>query len=500
MAPIPPLKTRRGGSSVAPLFNSNKPRYSPPPVEENDDQSSYYSERSEYGESEYESDSQYDDDESSYQDSVVDSAVSSQGSVESINQLLTQLEYDDNTLTQLIINCKSINKEDATYIGKVLKENTSVKKIIFKCSKSNRSSHRQIFHKVALGLKENKYIKHLEIHNATIDHEMASYLVPSFAHNKTIQHISLVNCTFIGAGVSILCVALQHNKHIRHLSFNSCDWDEHNTDTIAASLPFLTLHSLSLIGINIAEDSWSYLLQSIERSKDMIMLDLSNNEIDAKQTNLLTKCLKAQKRISKLTLSDCGLDYRCMKELATGLRKYTTITELNISHNKQMTDKGVVYFKDLLKFNNSIQQLNVQGCNLNAQSIQAIDDGLRHNNSFLKSFFSEKTTKALFGVVDSIEQFDINETTNTLGSTLFEAVSFESSDSPRKKKPVNNKKSGGMTRSSPSKRSTQSTDRNRSQRPTPPRRQPNQPRPRPKPKYPMGKGAPKSSPQKSMLL
>ena len=82
----------------------------------------------------------------------------------------------------------------------------------------------------------------------------------------------------------------------------------------------------------------------------------------------------------------------------------------------------MVYLKDLLKFNTSVKKLKVDGCGLNKKSVDAIESGLRYNNSFLKSFFSETTSKTIFGVVDSIEQIDINETTKS----LVEAVSFDS--------------------------------------------------------------------------
>ena len=79
-----------------------------------------------------------------------------------------------------------------------------------------------------------------------------------------------------------------------------------------------------------------------------------------------------------------------------------------------------------LKFNTSIKKLMVDGCGLNKKSIDAIESGLRYNNSFLKSFFSETTSKTIFGVVDSIEQIDIEETTKSLVA----AVSFDSDRSP----------------------------------------------------------------------
>ena len=164
------------------------------------------------------------------------------------------------------------------------------------------------------GLNDNKSIKYVEIRGMEINREVASQaLIPPLTNNKSIKHLSFVDCNFVGAGIGILCIALQHNKYIRNLYFDNCDWDAHNTDTIGASLAFLNLHSLSLVGINIDDNSWQYLFKQIEELKDLVQLDLSDNELDANNTYLLTKSLKAHKKVSTLVLRACELDERCMK-------------------------------------------------------------------------------------------------------------------------------------------------------------------------------------------
>ena len=359
--------------------------------------------------------------------------VSSGGScsVDSIGRMLVQLEYNDESLTDLLIDCRTMDRKEAVCVEQFLPANTCTKKLRIHCG--DVTSHRQVFHKVVSGIK-GSCINSIEIRDAVFDRQAASWLAPSFVDNQTLKHIEMVKCSFVGSGLGILFVAIQHvKKSIRELTFFRCDWEEHNSDIVASSLPFLGLHSLSLVDINVADDSWSYLIRNIEQCKELIHLDLSSNQLEYGEIFLLAKSLVAQKTVSKLTLSDCDLDHRCMKELAKGLRNHNALTSLDISKNKHI-EKGVIYLKDLLKFNNAITTLNVEACGLSKQSKDDIEDGLRYNNSYLKSFFSKATSKAIFGVVDSIEQIDINEIEKQTQNILFEAVSFESEGaSPRKK-------------------------------------------------------------------
>lgn len=404
-------------------------------------------------------------------------------SLDSIGQMLIRLDDNDASLTELLIDCKSMDTQAATYVEQFLPKNTYLQKLRLHCG--SRSDHREIIHRVLSGLKGNSSIESLEIQDAEINRETASWLVPFLAQSRTLKHISVMNCNFVGSslatlfvamqhnkhirqltfhsiaghrqvfhrivfrrvlsglkgnstiesleiqgaeidgeiaswllpflanrqtlkrismmncrgpGLEVLFVAMQHNKHIRELTFHSCHWEEHIADIVASSLPFMSLRSLSLVDITIAVDGWPYLFHKLIDCTELTRLDLSRNKLDASSIYLLTKSLTAQQQISKLSLSSCRLDDKCMKELAKGLRNYSTLTSLDISNNKKMTDKGVIYLKDLLNFNNSITDLKVDRYGLNTRSTNEIESGLRYNTSFLKCFFSF----AIYDFVDSI--------------------------------------------------------------------------------------------------
>ena len=150
-----------------------------------------------------------------------------------------------------------------------------------------------------------------------------------------------------------------------------------------------------------------------------------------------------------------------------------------------MANKGTVYLKDLLKFNKSIVQMKVDGCGLSKKSMEAVEEGLRYNNSFYKSFFSETTTKTIFGVMDSIEKID----TKTVQDSIVGAVSFVTSDSsPRKTTTERSPRTKKMANSNGKPSSPANSSANR-----PP---PNMPLPnRPPPRRPKGPRQRKAWPQ-----
>lgn len=339
---------------------------------------------------------------------------------DSIGRMLRRLEKDDSSLVDIDVDCKLMDADAARCMSLVLQENTHLKRLRLDCG--NDSSRLDVIRRIVSGLKGNSSVSGIEIHDLTMDRDTSSWMAHSLATSKSLKHLSMTKCRFLGSGLGVLFVAMQPNKRIRHLAFRCCDWDEHNTDIVATSLPLLNLLSLSLVGINIAVDSWPYLLQNIKLSKELILLDLSWNNIDDAIISLLTKTMMVQQKISTLVLSSCGLDDTCTKELTKGLRKYSTLTSLDLSKNNKMSSKGVVYLQDLMKFNSFITELKVNDCGLNDSSLNEIENSLRYNNSVLKSFLSEAASQAIFEMVDTIGKFDIGESTRN----IVEAVSFGS--------------------------------------------------------------------------
>lgn len=306
-------------------------------------------------------------------------------SLDSIDRLLMRLEMNDALLTELVIDCRKMDKESAVEIGLNLPTNTHVQKMLIKAGK--RSRHRDMFLDVASGLSSNSSIKQLIIEGAVINREIANALVPTFIHGKSLQHISMINCK--GIGLAQLFVAMQRNERITHLRFESCYWEEHNSDLLASALPVMNITSLSLVDVNVPDNGGlAYLFRNIMNCQLLKHLDLSRNQLESASVRLLCSRLANQKCITDLKLQWCDLNDLSIKELARGVEDHPTLTCIDISQNIMISDIGVVYLIDLLTLNNRITKLNVDDCGLHMGAINAIESALRYNNSSLKLLLS----------------------------------------------------------------------------------------------------------------
>ena len=141
-------------------------------------------------------------------------------SVDSIGRMLIKLEENDVSLTELTIDCTSIDKEAAAEVAWYLPRNKHLKKLRLFCGSRSSSRHRHIFRKVVEGLKTNKSVAYIVIQGVDISRSTATWIVPSFIHNQSLEHVILINCK--GLGLEDLIVGMQRNERIKRLTFHSC--------------------------------------------------------------------------------------------------------------------------------------------------------------------------------------------------------------------------------------------------------------------------------------
>ena len=320
-------------------------------------------------------------------------------SLDTIGRMLIQLEDNSASLTELTLDCNTLDKVASNDIELSLPDNTRVTKLHLLCG--TRSSHKRILYRIISGLMMNASVTHLIIQDANIDDEISSWLSRKLSHSRTLKHICLQNCE--GSGLEKMFVAMQQNKLLRHsLTVLSCDWEYHITDIMALSLPLMNLESLSLIDVTIPLNGWPYLFKKISECQLLKELDLSMNQMDPGLIFLLTRCLTSQRGISKLTLSSCCLDDACMKGLAKGLfyPLDSPLTSLDLSKNYDLTDEAIPYLQQVLLENTSIAHLKISGCTFEQESLEVLDCGLRYNTSIMKNFVS-------FNVFDTVDSFTI---------------------------------------------------------------------------------------------
>ena len=325
-----------------------------------------------------------------------------------LKEMIIQLEKNVPSLADLTLSCKHLTEETATEIAFHLPNNTALKKLTLLCGK--RPLHLLVFHELVTAIRYNAGIEQIAIHGAVISRVTSSWLLPAFAHKSNLRHITMSHCKFVRSGCATLLIAIQHNRDaLSSLNFTKCDWDEHNLDTIASSLPLLgnTLTHLHLIDMAnvVADDTWTHLFYNIEQMKHLSTLDLSRNVMNENIVTVLTKTLGVQTGITELILSSCDLDDGMVMKLSKTLRTYNTLTKLDISHNVSLSDKVGRHLIDLLTCNTHMVDLDITGCvGLKKRTVRTLMARLRYNNSNLKSILPASTAQVLFDFADRMAE------------------------------------------------------------------------------------------------
>eukprot|EP00550_Attheya_septentrionalis_P009177 CAMPEP_0198287058 /NCGR_PEP_ID=MMETSP1449-20131203/5993_1 /TAXON_ID=420275 /ORGANISM="Attheya septentrionalis, Strain CCMP2084" /LENGTH=442 /DNA_ID=CAMNT_0043984953 /DNA_START=100 /DNA_END=1428 /DNA_ORIENTATION=- len=326
----------------------------------------------------------------------------------------TQLEGDvfahlmsnHRSLKEIDIDEMSISKSLAIDIADALPKNTYLTKLRLISNRGlEEKMNHSIFNIIVSGLGRNAYITTVEIMYATITRDTANALGVALARNEALKKICLSNCDFSTTGLSVLFMGMQHNKSIEDVTIRSCDLGNSASDIVAASLPLMKPRCLTLEHTNIGNDGLRFLFDNVLKNDNLRELSLSGNQLDKDSIKLLASCLKSPKqKVDKLVLSSCGLNYACIRAFSNGLKLNPTLTNIDLSENG-FGDEGALVLKRLLIKNNSILELNVEECNItDARLEKAIVDGLRYNNSFLKSMFSEQISLSIMESVDMIRE------------------------------------------------------------------------------------------------
>ena len=362
-----------------------------------------------------------DDDEEEEEDDDTCS-VGSAMSAYSYNTLLNEIEHNDTSLRILVIDTTAMDRPTAEDMAQLIKQNTSISTIRLSCKrlqhKEGRTRKLHILSTLLSGIRDNTSIESIEVEDTDISYELARTLSQLCARKQSLKNIAMIQCQFIGSGLSILMLGMQHSQSIRNVIFQSCDLSDQsgggrggesrtlsssNLEVIASALPFMNLTSLSLVDVHFpTEECLHYLIENVEHAKELKLLDLSQNKLDVRSVAYLSKSISRQNQITRLILSSCSMDNACAKELAVGLRGYDQLTNLDVSKNRFLSDRGALQLRDLLKGNSKITKLNVSGCRISGTSLDALEAALRYNNSFLKTFVSVSTGQQIFDVVDAI--------------------------------------------------------------------------------------------------
>ena len=110
----------------------------------------------------------------------------------------------------------------------------------------------------------------------------------------------------------------------------------------------------------------------------ILELDLSNNDIGAKNFGLLQKIFKTNVNIELLNVADCRMDGEQMKYLCESLMSNQRLRYLYI-RNSRLGEIGSEYISKLILGNKSLLEMDMYNCSINEVGGSHIGTALKQN-------------------------------------------------------------------------------------------------------------------------
>ena len=353
-----------------------------------------------------------DDDE---EDTVDGDASTASSHDRKIFKMCYKLSSNDHRVTEIDVDCSALQRETARALADILPHNTRLERARLAApSTSSSSSDKKTalanFRILVGGLATNTSVTDLQIRNTLLTREAAGQLGRALSSNASIRKLCLRNCQFADdSALPVLFCGMQHARSIRELYILQCDLsDPVNADVVSATVPLLKLQSLCLIDARLTLDGLRFLADNVERTPSLTQINLSINRTvgTPEGIGLLADVLESGKlvNLTSLSVSSCSLGPDGADELAKSLVDNTTLTSLNLSGNR-FGDEGAIHLRYLLERNQTIKELSFDGCDITKRRQKALHDGLKYNNSLLKSLFSKETSLSIFNAVDRTASF-----------------------------------------------------------------------------------------------
>ena len=319
----------------------------------------------------------------------------------------------NSTLQKINISNNSISDDGAAAISNSIKFNT------LNSLQELNISHNNITNDGIKVLAEvieiNSTLQNINISKNHIAIEGLVYFMEAVKNNCTLQVVSITHNNVTRSGFTSIkwCIENLHRSIQVYASWNEIV--SRNGELFVVS-KICTLQESE----NIIEDEWSFkdydpdyivtCLSECLKEDDMLLeLNMSNNQIirgrkkkiieaisvnktllklDAslmkiQDESYIKDCLKINKSLKELNMSENEITSNGAKEIATAISTNTTLEKLDLSCN-EISNDGVSFISDGLKNNNSLQEVNISRNKITSEGAQYISDAIRINTTLAK--------------------------------------------------------------------------------------------------------------------
>ena len=265
---------------------------------------------------------------------------------------------------------------------------------------------------IAEAIQVNSTLQNINISRNYISIEGLMYFMEAVKNNHTLQVVNITHNNITRSGFTSIKQCIENLQHPIQIY---ASWNE----IISRNGELLVISKICTFqeSENIIEDVWSFkdynyhhimtcLSECLKEDDTLLELNLSKNQIfrekiidaikvnktllklDASFTKIhdqdyISNCLKINKSLKELNMSENVITSNGAKQIATAIRINTTLEKLDLSCNRISND-GVSFISDGLKKNNSLQELNISRNEITSEGAQYIAEAIQVNTTLEK--------------------------------------------------------------------------------------------------------------------
>ena len=190
---------------------------------------------------------------------------------------------------------------------------------------------------------------------------------------------------YVHSPIGKLSPFIKSHINLRSLEMVSCEIGPDSFRVLLSALSQRgnknSLQRIILDAIGINDDAGKDLIEALEGYKNLEELSLGDNEIGMRSCEALQKLLSTTK-LTKLNLENNCIDDYAISELTDVLDGNTTLKELNLSLNCDITQSGWRMFASCLMNNDSsIDKLDLASTNISDEGAAALGTALASNTT-----------------------------------------------------------------------------------------------------------------------
>ncbi|KAJ1535552.1 hypothetical protein HK096_002381 [Nowakowskiella sp. JEL0078] len=209
-------------------------------------------------------------------------------------------------------------------------------------------------------LRHNKTLENFVLEETELEDAGAKDFAVVIKENQTLKHLSITSTEITEDGFIELCDALAKNSTLESISFFDNNPSDDGAETIANALKTnTTLKKICLSYCGISAEGFESLFSVLaDDNKSIEEIDFSSNFLGSTSDAFLELVTK-NKSLKKINLKSTGVKDSFIEYFSGELGKNTSIVELDLSENYQITEIGFKSIAKSLLTNTSLENLDL---------------------------------------------------------------------------------------------------------------------------------------------